>query len=364
MNSRPVIRLLAIVPQIPDVSPGQRFRLEQWEPLLREFGVETRFEAFESPELNALIYQPGGTLEKISLIVKAFNRRFSLLSSIKEFDVVYIFREAALLGPAIIERRIARLGIPIVFDFDDAIFIPYISPSNGLLSLLKFPWKTRAICRLSTHIMAGNQYLAEYAARVNKNVAIVPTTIDLDKYTLEVPTATPDRLTIGWTGSYSTVQHLDTLRAVLQRLGKGENFRLRVIGTANYKIEGVDAEALPWNSSSEIADLRSVDIGIMPLPDNRWTKGKCGLKALQYMALGIPVVCSPVGVNSEIIQDEKNGFLASTEEEWVERLTRLLHSADLRSRVGLAGRATVESKYCARAQAPRVYDILRSAVRK
>jgi glycosyltransferase involved in cell wall biosynthesis len=334
MDSSPVIRLLAIVPQIPDVSPGQRFRLEQWEPLLRGFGVETRFEAFESPELNALIYQPGRTLEKIRLIASAFGRRFSLLPSIKEFDVVYFFREAALLGPAILERRIAHAGIPIVFDFDDAIFIPYISPSNGLLSLLKFPWKTRAICRLSTHIMAGNQ------------------------------SATPHALTIGWTGSHSTVQHLDTLRAALQKLRKRENFRLRVIGTANYRIEGVETEALPWSSSTEIADLRTVDIGIMPLPENRWTKGKCGLKALQYMALGVPVVCSPVGVNSEIIQDEKNGFLASTEEEWLERLTRLLHSADLRSRVGLAGRATVESQYCARVQAPRVYDILRSVVRK
>jgi glycosyltransferase involved in cell wall biosynthesis len=250
-----------------------------------------------------------------------------------------------------------------IFDFDDAVFVSYKSPSNGYLSYLKFPGKTATICRLSAHIMAGNPYLAEYARQYNpQNVTVIPTTIDTDKYHYLENKPTNDIPVIGWSGSHSTVQHLDTLRETLQDLAKQARFRLRVIGTPNYKIEGVDVEAMPWRSETETKDLEPIDIGVMPLPDDQWSKGKCGLKALQYMALGVPTMCSPVGVNSDIIQDGANGFLASTKEEWVEKLKRLIDSAELRRALGSAGRRTVEEKYSARVQAPRVFEILTSVV--
>lgn len=216
---------------------------------------------------------------------------------------------------------------------------------------------------MSAHVMAGNPYLAEYAGQVNANVTIVPTTIDTEKYTVTERTNESAMPTIGWTGSFSTVQHLDTLRSGLQKLARQTRFRLRVIGTPSYEFDGIDVEAMPWQSETELEDLRSIDIGIMPLPDDAWSKGKCGLKALQFMALGIPTVCSPVGVNTEIIQDGQNGFLARSENEWLEKLSRLLHSAELRNLLGRAGRATVDSRYSAKVQAPRVYDLLRSVVR-
>lgn len=356
------MRLLAIVPNLFDTSPGQRFRLEQWEPLLRKQGVEIDYLPFETAQLHSLLYQAGNLLGKVSLISKAIARRMSAMRSLANYDAVYIFREAALLGPPVFERWIARTRLPVIFDFDDAIFVSYVSPSNGYLSYLKFPAKTRTICKLATHVMAGNPYLAEYAGQVNDQVTIVPTTIDTEKYTLE-PRPLAEVPVIGWSGSHSTVQHLDTLRSVLQRLAKQERFKLRVIGTSKYELEGVDVEAIAWRSETEIADLRPMDIGIMPLPDDQWSRGKCGLKALQYMALAIPTVCSPVGVNTKIIQDDENGFLAGTEDEWIDKLTSLLKSVPLRKRLGLAGRATVEAEYSALSQAPRVYEILESAVR-
>jgi glycosyltransferase involved in cell wall biosynthesis len=359
-----MINLLALVPGIPDKSPGQRYRLEQWQPLLLQFGVKTRFEAFESPELNALLYGPGQIVRKIDLLAESFIRRIKLLKTIREYDLVYIFREATLLGPALIERRIHKLGVPIIFDFDDATFIRYISPSNGLISLLKCAGKTRTLCRIAAHVIAGNQHLADYALRFNQNVTIVPTTIDTDKYTLKIRSAIPHQPVIGWTGSYSTLQHLDALKGTLARLAKIEDFRLRVIGPPNFRFEGMQIDLIPWNSASEVADLRPIDIGIMPLPDNQWTRGKCACKALQYMGLGIPAVCSPVGVNSEIIQDGVNGFLAEGPDEWIEKLSRLLRSPDLRTRIGMAGRATVEAKFSARVQVPRVFEALRSAVQE
>jgi glycosyltransferase involved in cell wall biosynthesis len=353
------MRILALVPSLYDTSPGQRFRLEQWEPLLKERGIEIDYQPFETEQLHAILYKSGGVASKVRLILRAFGTRLSTLRRVRDYDLVYVFREAALLGPPVFERLVSWSGVPMVFDFDDAVFVPYVSPSNGYLSYLKFPGKTRSICRMSAHVMAGNPYLAEYTRQVNDRVTIVPTTIDTEKYTVDARRS--DGLpVIGWSGSYSTVQHLDTLRGALQRLAREVPFRLRVIGTPKYELEGVEVEALPWRSESEVEDLKRMDVGVMPLPDDKWSKGKCGLKALQYMALGIPTVCSPVGVNTDIIHDGENGFIAGSEDEWVEKLAALLRSGDLRDRLGLAGRATVEARYSARVQAPSVCRIFES----
>lgn len=357
------MRVLAMVPSIYDTSPGQRFRIEQWEPILRESGVEITYAPFETEELRSVLYSGGKIVEKIGGVIRSMKRRSDELRSLSNFDLVYLFREAALLGPPWFERKIARFGVPLVFDFDDAIFFLYKSPSNGYLSYLKFPGKAAEICRLSAHVMAGNEFLADYARANNENVTIIPTTIDTDKYDFVERADDPEIVTIGWSGSFSTIQHLDTIRGVLQDLAKTENFRLLVIGTPQCKIPGVDVEAIQWRSKTEIDDLRPIDIGLMPLPDDNWSKGKCGLKALQYMALGIPAICSPVGVNSTIIEDGENGFLAGNVEEWVEKIKLLIHSHELRRKLGRAGRATVEREYSARVVAPKVLDIFRSAAK-
>jgi glycosyltransferase involved in cell wall biosynthesis len=358
------MRLLAIVPSIYDTNPSQRFRIEQWEPLLKRRGVEITFKPFETKELNAVLYKQGHLAEKLRLVTKSLARRLSDVRAARSYDAVYVLREAALLGPPLFEDWVARAGVPFIFDFDDAVFVPYVSPSNGYLSYLKFPGKTKKICRLAAHVMAGNEYLADYAREVNDRVTIIPTTIDTEKYTVEPRARENEVPVIGWSGSYSTAQHLATLRGALQRLARQERFLLRVIGAPGFKIEDVNIEAVPWRPDTEVAELRTFDIGVMPLPDDEWSRGKCGLKALQYMGLGVPTVCSPVGVNTEIIRDDENGLIASTEDEWVEKLTRLLRSAELRGRLGRAGRATVEARYSAEVQAPRVFQIIESVVRE
>lgn len=357
------MRVMAVVPSLYDTSPGQRFRLEEWEPILKESGVEITYLPFETPELKAVLHTGGNVIAKVGGVTRNFFRRRADLAGIREYDIVYLFREAALLGPPWFERKIARSGVPIVFDFDDAVFVSYKSPSNGYLSYLKFPSKTAEICRLSTQIMAGNDYLAEYARKHNPNVTIIPTTIDTDKYKFIERVAEPETITIGWSGSFSTIQHLDTIRDALQKLAKIERFRLRVIGAASYDLPGVETEAIPWRAATELNDLSAIDIGLMPLPDEDWSRGKCGLKALQYMALGIPTVCSPVGVNTTIVRNGENGFLANSEAEWVETIRLLIHSHELRKKIGRAGRVTVESEYSAKVTAPRVLEVFRSSVR-
>lgn len=354
------MRVLAVVPSLYDTSPGQRFRIEQWEPILRDLGVEITYSPFETEELKSVLHQGGNVASKIRAVSQNMMRRSRELSSVRDFDLVYLFREAALLGPPWFERKIARSGVPIVFDFDDAIFFSYKSPSNGYLSYLKFPAKAAEICRISSHIMAGNQFLADYACEYNQNVTIVPTTIDTEKYRYLDKSEEPEPLTIGWSGSFSTIQHLDTVRDVFQELARTEKFRLRVIGASSYEIPGVDTEPIPWRSASELEDLSAIDIGVMPLPDDNWSKGKCGLKALQYMALGIPTICSPVGVNSTIIKEGKNGYLADGKDEWVKKIKLLIHSRHLRNELGQAGRETVEREYSAKVIAPQVFEIFRN----
>lgn len=358
------MKVLAIVPNVYDTSPGQRFRIEQWEPLLKKEGVDITYAPFETQELRGVLYSKGNALKKLNAIKKNFGKRREEVKSVSKYDLVYLFREAALLGPPVFERKIADRGVPMIFDFDDAVFVAYKSPSNGYLSYLKFPGKTATICRLASHVMAGNQYLANYASKRNPNVTIIPTTIDTEKYLPVERQELSSTITIGWSGSFSTVQHLDTIRGVLQELAETEQFKLKVIGTPSYEIPGVDVEAIKWKSETELDDLSAIDIGLMPLPDEDWSRGKCGLKALQYMALGIPTICSPVGVNSTIIQDGVNGFLADGKMEWIAKLKQLIDSAELRKRLGDAGRQTVEAGFSAKSQAPRVLEIFQSVVKE
>jgi glycosyltransferase involved in cell wall biosynthesis len=213
-------------------------------------------------------------------------------------------------------------------------------------------------------VIAGNDYLAGYARRWNANVSIVPTTIELDAYRPAVAHRAKDVVTIGWSGSYSTAKYLARVRPILAELARRVPVRFLVVGAEIEPVPGVPTECRPWRAEREVADLREMDVGIMPLPDESWERGKCGLKALQYMALAVPPVVSPVGVNAAIVRDGENGFVAGGDGDWIDRLERLARDPALRQRLGDAALATVRRRYSAEAQAPRVGAILRAAARR
>jgi len=358
------MKVLALTPGPMRVAPGERYRIEQWEPLLREHDITLTYAPFLDPALGDVLYRRGHVLPKAAGIAAATVRQLGSVSKAAGFDLVYLFREAALLGPAVIERLIALRGVPIVYDFDDAVFLRYRSPGNPLWGLLKSPGKTAGLCRKARLVMAGNPYLAEYASRYNRDVTVIPTTIDTERYRPEQRRPRRDDVvTLGWTGSYSTAQHLRGLTPALTELARTRPYRLVVVGGEPPEVPGADVVARTWNADTEVEDLSDIDVGLMPLPDEPWTRGKCGLKALQYMALGIPPVVSPVGVNTEIVEDGKSGFLAATDEEWVARLTTLMEDAALRHRLGKTARETVETHYSAKVVAPRVAELFKKAVR-
>lgn len=355
------LRVLALVTSPINRAPGQRFRIEQWEPKLARLGVNLEFDCLQAPELEDLIYRPGHYGAKAWMIAEGMLRRAQVLQRAREFDAVYVFRESARLGPALFERWLASTGVPYVFDFDDAIFLSNVTKANRAFGFLKCPGKTAASCRLAAHVMAGNDYLADYARQFNPQVTVVPTTIDTDKYRPSQPGQESPSPLLVWTGSPTTAPYLESLAGALLELRKRHNFRLRVVGAPQASLPGLDVELVPWRAETEASILEGAWAGLMPVPDDAWGRGKCGCKALQYMAMNVPAVCAPVGVNSQIIEDGENGFLASSSREWVEKLDMLLRSAELRCRMGRLGRATVEEWYSAKVQAPRVAEIFRSA---
>jgi glycosyltransferase involved in cell wall biosynthesis len=275
------------------------------------------------------------------------------------WDAVLVHREASLLGPAWAERVAKARCRRLIFDFDDAVWLTYVSPTNRHLSYLKFPGKTRAICRMASLVLAGNDHLACWARQFNANVHVVPSTVTLREYRVR-PAGQVGMPVVGWTGSHSSVQYLRLVAPALARLRRKLAFRVVLVGVSGVTMPGVDIECRSWNAATEARDLWDFDVGIMPLPDERWARGKCGMKAIQYMAVGVPAVVSPVGANRTIVRDGIDGFHASTEDEWVGALERLLIDIDLRRKLGLAARASVEANYSAEVQAPRVAALLKS----
>jgi len=363
------MKVLLLLPYAWNTVPGQRYRIEQWVPHLERLGVTfERDILLTQDEVNRLFWGKS-PLAKAIMLAKAIVRRELRLRKLKGVDCVWLYRSIWPIGPAWSEKWLARRGFPIVFDFDDAIWVIKTSDSNRRWAWLKFAGKTADICEVASHVVVGNRFLADYALRFNPHVAIVPPTVDLDVYRLPATAGRyephPDRpCVIGWTGSHTTSTYLKLVEPALRILAQRHKILFRVIGEPNYAVEGVPYELVKWNAATEVEDLRPLDIGIMPLLDYDWARGKCGMKAIQYMALGIPTVVSPVGFNTELIRHDENGLMADSVDDWVESLERLIVDFELRRRLGEAGRRTVESGFCATAQAPRVFEVLDAVVRR
>lgn len=366
LASDSMLRVLALVQKAKGISPGQRFRLEQWEPhLRRDHGIELDFRAFESPELTRSIYAQGRLFQKAALMSKDFVRRAAVLPSARRFDAVVLYREAASIGPAFYERLLKRAGVPFLLDFDDAIWMSSEAMSvNGVFAKLRFPMKTKTIAMLASGVTVGNEYLAGWAAQFNDNVHVVPTTIDLSKYDVQPDPGEGDAFTIGWMGSHSTLAYLEGVRAAVESFGAKRRVKFIVVCDVPQKrpFANVETEFVKWSGDREAKEIGRMDVGIMPLPNDPFTQGKCGCKALQYMAAGRPAVVSPVGVNRDIVDDGRNGLLASSMEEWERAFERLARSRQLRRELAAAGRRTVESRFAAESGAARFADAVRSIV--
>lgn len=344
-------RILFLIPYPLKESPSQRFRFEQYFPLLTEQGFQFEIQSFLSLKNWKLFFVPGKLLKKVSVLSVGFLKRFSLLIKVKHFDFIFIHRETTPLGPPVYEWILTKLfQKKIIYDFDDAIWLTDRTDETLLLRLLKWRKKVATICRWSYKVSCGNDYLASFAKQYNSNVVVNPTTVDTTTH--HNPALFPlDRqerqgIVIGWTGSHSTLKYLQDSVPILSQIEcTFPNVKFTVIADRKPELRLKNLHFIPWNPETEIRDLMNLDIGIMPLPDDKWSQGKCGFKALQYMALKIPAIASRVGVNDQIIDDGVNGYLCTTGEEWLSALTKLIENQSMRLQMGARGRDKVINRY-------------------
>lgn len=351
------MKILFIFPYPQATAASQRFRFEQYLPLLSVKGIAYTLSPFVDEYTWQILYKKGYTLQKLTGILKGFLRRTILLFTVNQYDFVFIHREASPIGPPIFEWLIANiLRKRIIYDFDDAIWLPNTSDNNKIASGLKWHHKTAAICRWAYKVSAGNIYLAEYARQYNAKAAVNPTTIDTIHLHNQVKNQHTAQLVIGWTGTHSTIGYLDGIIPVLQDLEKKYAFIFLVISDKKPDFKLDCLQYLPWNKETEIADLLRINVGIMPLTDDKWARGKCGFKALQYMALGIPALVSPVGVNTEIVDNGINGFVCNSNADWKQHICTLLQNNMLREHMGSAAREKVEKYYSVQANCRNFLD--------
>jgi glycosyltransferase involved in cell wall biosynthesis len=340
--------------QTSELGPSSRYRVYQLAPLLQKLGIECEI----SPALDSELYQRiylelGGRGSRRAVSGTIWRRRRADLQRLDEFNVVFVQKGVFPGLHAGFERQIAARK-PLVFDLDDAVWLRRRGGSM-LLRVLHREKTVQDVLRCAAAVIAGNAYLAEYASRFNSNVTVVPSTVDLSRYPAAPahPQAAPP--VVGWIGSSTTLSYLKPLKPVFESAGVTP----RVIASGNPARLGFRVDFRPWRLETEIRELTQLGIGLAPLPDTAWERGKCGVKLLQYMACGLPVVASPVGVNAEIVVHGVSGFLARDTGEWRNALVELMENPKLRRQLGAAGHETVRKRFNVQRAADEVASVLR-----
>ena len=350
---------IAFVVQLPrEVSPAQRFRCELWEPVLEKQDIKISTYPFLDMNTYSKLYLPGYFFTKFFGVLKGFVKRFGLLFKLRNYDFIFLQREFAPVGPPIFEWLVTKLlRRKIIYDFDDAIWIPNTSKENKLASWLKAFWKVKYICKWSYKVVGGNDFLCEYARQFNKQVIKIPTCVDTVRHHNRLKDQGTEKVVIGWTGSHSTMKYLNELIPVFETLQQKYPIELIVISNRPPEFSLPELRFVTWREKTEIEDLLQINIGVMPLDPDPWCEGKCGFKLIQYLSLGIPAVASPVGVNKKIIEQGKNGFLCTTQEEWVQALSILIENAETRAAMGKLGREKIEKEYSIESQTKKFLDL-------
>jgi glycosyltransferase involved in cell wall biosynthesis len=352
------------------VAPGQRLKFEQYYDDWRASGFDVEVAPFMDMSLWRILFERGHLAGKLMGVARGYLRRVRDLLRVPGYDLVYCHMYVTPLGTSLAERVLRRLSRRLVYDVEDNVMshmnrVGRDHP-NPLLRFVRGSAKYRYLVRVADHVVASSPALRDRCAELNRKGAstYVSSSIDADRFQPAARYENDHLVTIGWTGTFSTRPYLDLIRSVLQELARGRRFRLRVIGNFDYQLPGVDLEVIRWSAEREIEDLRGIDIGIYPLPNDEWVSGKSGLKAIQYMMMGLPCVATGVGTTPLIIRNGENGLLAMSDDEWLDALTRLIDEPDLRRRLGETARKDAVAKYSTAVIAAQYRAILSSSLKE
>ncbi len=334
---------------------SSRYRSLQYFPYFEESGISCTHEPLFSNSYLETLYETGN--RPLLTVVRSYVRRLHDLLAVRMYDVIVIEKELLPYAPALFERLLSHLETPYVVDYDDAIFHNYDRSGNPLVRKL-LGTKIDVVMREADAVVAGNEYLASRARKAGASrVEIVPTVIDLNKYP-HVPPIDDEPFTIGWIGSPSTAQYVETIAPALREVCDRRDARVVLVGSGAVELPHVPLEVREWSEETEVEDIAEFDVGIMPLVDRPWERGKCGFKLIQYMGCGKPVVASPVGVNAEVAENGVNGLHAESLEEWTEGLVELCDDSELAQQMGERGRERVGKEYCLTVTEPKWTRVL------
>ena len=340
---------------------SSRYRSFQYLPIIRKHGLEYEVIPLFSEEYLIKKYKNKRT--PFFLTIRLLISRLLSILRASNYSVVFIEYELIPFFPAIFEWLLRYRGCKLVFDYDDAIFHRY--DQNKFFTIRNlFKNKIKSVMRSANIVIVGNKYLANYAHSAgSKQVELIPTVVDLSKYPVFKTNFQSNLFNIGWIGSPSTTKYLYSIAPALAHMCKNDNVLVTLIGAESIELPVDSLKIIPWSSETEVECLSSFDVGIMPLPDEPWACGKCGFKLIQYMASGLPVIASPVGVNNEIVDDGINGFLPESNEHWIEAFEKLYKNVDMRAKMGAVGRKLIESKYCINVTGVKMAHLLRGLIK-
>lgn len=339
-------KILVICPHPVGVAPGQRLKYEQYFDYLQENGYEIEVSSFMTMRFWNIVYKKGYYFEKIFWTIIGYIKRLFDLCRLPFYDGIYTFLYVVPFGPPFFEYLFSKVNSNFIYDIDDLVFLKPQSKVNPLVAFLKSKNNSIYLMKKAKHVITCTPYLDKFVRNYNLVTTDISSTINTDKYRPKSAYSYNEEKTIlGWSGSFSTSKYLFLLKGVLLRLQKEYDFKLLVMGDENFDIEGLDIEAIAWKEEYEISTIKRFDIGLYPLPNEEWVYGKSGLKALQYMSLGIPTVATAIGANFRVIENNVSGFLVTTEEEWYEKIKALLEGKELRQRIGEKAAFRVETYY-------------------
>lgn len=365
MKQEKKYKLLIVSPYPVGVAPSQRLKYEQYFDAFTEAGYDITVKPFVSRNLWKIIYQKGHFITKIFQTCLGYLRRMWLILSLPRYDIVYIHLWVTPFFTTFYEWVYCKLGKKIIYDIDDLVFLrENKSKSNKTAGIFKSRKKPIYLIKHADHVITCTPYLDEFVKQYNKRTTDISSTVDTDRYVPVNNYKNDHEIILGWSGSITSSRYFFELEEVLKEISKMHKIKVVVMGNPNIHFDGVNMECMPWSEEIELSTLQKFDIGLYPMPNEEFALGKSGLKAIQYMALGIPTVATAMGANFRVVDHEINGFLVNNHKEWINALNALITSPELRERMGKKGREKIEKEFSIKANKQIYLNVLHKVIDK